>query len=69
MTSKHITLTEYKSSKAKDYIYINIKSIELGTGFIRKRQINGAIKWFKSRQIEVNLNQHQISIISGGSND
>ena len=67
MTSKHITLAEYKGSKAKDYI--NIKSVELGTGFIRKRQINGAIKWFKSRQIEVTLTQHQMNTISGINND
>ena len=67
MTTKHITLSEYRQSKAKDYI--DIKSIELGTGFIRKRQINGAIKWFKSHKIEVTLNQRQISIIIGGTND
>lgn len=62
MNIKHISLSQYRSSKLADYN--GIKTIELGDGFIKKRQINGAIRWFNNRKIQVNLTQHQMNIIN-----
>ncbi|QIZ78064.1 hypothetical protein [Ferrimonas lipolytica] len=64
---KHITLAEYRASKSKDYQ--DVKSVELGTGFIKKQQINAAVRYFGNRQIQVHLTAHQQSIITGGQND
>ena len=63
MSTKHISLDEYRKSKLKDYA--GVQTVELGTGFITKRTIRGVMKWFTNRNIQVNLTEHQFAILNG----